>query len=144
MTIPNEITVEMLLSAAEGSIQFRGLPAMEDGNPLSIQILIHQEKKILLLRPCPPEEKNAVRPVVSEAHPDVCAVEKCGLFLDRLYARMRWNLFKDYRLFAVPDNRLPVSGWLVDLSHKQEMPNRKLFPDLSRAYAPQEWSERMV
>ena len=144
MTSQKVETMEMFLSAAEDIIQFKGLPLMDDGNPPAMQILINQEKKILFLHPCTVEEKDAVKPVPSKDDPNVYTVDNCGLFLTRLYAIMSWDLFKDYRLLAVFSTALFDSGWLVDLSQKQEMPNRKLFPNLSGKCAQPEWPERTV
>ena len=136
-----ERQVEMTIYAGTGSIRFKGLAARDDGQLPYIRILIHKAQQKMMVQFVNKKTRDDVQPLVSDDDPNVSFIEKCGIFIDRLYRMMSWDSALDYTLTGTPSEIEDVPGVLFDLTESEAFPyERRTY----RRMAPGEWSERMV
>ena len=136
--------VEMTISASTGSIRMKGLPAREDGQPPYIRMLISEDRQKLLVQSAKKKMRYSVRMVTAEGDPDSYVIEKCGLFIDRLYRMMSWDFYLNYTLAGAPSELENARGLLFDLMETTALPYERPIPRSARQPVPREWAERMV
>ena len=100
--------LSMTFSVDDGSVVLDGIPAGY------VQVAVHPEKKMMIVKPCGKKDLGAALAVPSDSVPDRAVIKGSGAFLHRIFDMMRWD-HRQNRLMKTTDYLPEAEGWLFDL-----------------------------
>ncbi len=132
----------MMLSFRDHKIQFSGIPAQDGG--ICIEIMVNPSEKRMCLLLSDKRNKDASPLKTRTIQPEIAYIDKCTLFIGRIYGMMGWNKNLNYLLKGYFTARTGGVAWMFRLNQAECMLVADYGMPKLPGQAPNDWVKGMV
>ena len=135
-------SIDMMMSMRDGVIQFCGIPTQD--TPVHIEIMVNPSEKRLCVIRSDERSKDASALKTRAIHPEILYIDRCAVFLHRMYDMMGWNNNLNYLLKGHFMNRSGDAAWMFKLNKAEAMLAASYETPMRPGQAPDDWVKGMV